>query len=269
MKNRPLVSVIVPIYNGEKYIASCLENIIAQTYKNLEIIVVDDGSTDQSSDIANKYPIKLISHDKNRGLSAARNTGIDAAKGDYIHFMDVDDGISNDYYLEMVKAIIETDSDIACGGTYHERNISKSQHFNKVKTYTRYKDKLRATYVGKWGYVWKYLFKTDYLKQNNFRFEEGRFIEDKLFSLPAVYHAKRLVVVPNATYYYYNRENSIMTSRDEEHKAKVMRDTEYAKTFLDDFSKKHRIKIPGVHSGRVVYYLKKKITWLRYKKQNP
>ena len=115
MKNN-LVSVIIPVYNGEKYIKNCLENVLSQTYKNLEIIVVDDGSTDRSAEIAAGYPVKIVAHERNSGLSAARNTGIDNAQGDYIHFMDVDDLLNTDFYKSMVEAIVSTGSDIACSG---------------------------------------------------------------------------------------------------------------------------------------------------------
>ncbi|WP_298653208.1 glycosyltransferase [uncultured Proteiniphilum sp.] len=265
MKDIPLVSVIIPVYNGEQYVESCLDNIMAQTYKNLDIIVVDDGSTDRSAAIARKYPVNLIRHEKNQGLSAARNTGIDAAKGEYIHFMDVDDGINTDYYKEMVKAITETGADIACGGMVNEKRRSKTQLFRKRKVYTSTQGKLKITYVGKWGYVWRYLFKRDFLKQYAFRFEEGRFIEDMIFSLSAMYHAKKLVVVPNTKYMYYNRENSIMNRRDEEHLKKRRQDWEHVKAFRNEFSAKYGIKLPGVHTGRIAYVIRKLVASIRYR----
>ena len=186
MTKEPLVSVIIPVYNGEKYVSSCLDNMMAQTYRKMEIIVVDDGSNDHSAEIARQYPVKLISHEKNRGLSSARNTGIDAAQGEYIHFMDVDDSINNDYYREMVEAITAMEADIACGGMVNEKHSYKTQRFKKRKVYVSPRDKMRVTYVGKWGYVWRYLFRIDFLRRYNLRFEEGRFIEDLIFSLLAV-----------------------------------------------------------------------------------
>lgn len=264
----PVVSVIIPVYNGEKYVESCIENVISQTYKNLEIIVVDDGSVDRSASIAMKYPVNLIHHEKNRGLSAARNTGIEAAKGEYIHFMDVDDAINSDYYMEMVKAITETGADIACGGMINEKRNSKTQLFKTKKVYTSIQNKLKITYVGKWGYVWRYLFRLNFLKENALRFEEGRFIEDMIFSLPAVYHANKVVVVPNTQYMYYNRENSIMNNRDEEHLKKRRQDWEYVKSFRDDFSSKYGVKLPGVHTGKIAYVFQKFISNIRYRNLN-
>ena len=121
MKNN-LVSVIVPVYNGEKYVATCLENLLNQTYNNLEIIVVDDGSMDKSAELAACYPVRIISHEHNKGLSAARNTGIDNATGDFIHFMDVDDLLNTDFYKKMVEAIVVTDADIACSSVINRKS---------------------------------------------------------------------------------------------------------------------------------------------------
>lgn len=268
MKKEPLVSVIIPVYNGEKYVASCLDNMMTQTYKKMEIIVIDDGSKDNSTKIICEYPVKLISHEKNRGLSAARNTGIDAAQGEYIHFMDVDDTINNDYYREMVEAITEADADIACGGMVNEKHYYKTQRFKKRKVYVSPRDKMRATYVGKWGYVWRYLFRTDFLRKYNLRFEEGRFIEDMIFSLLAVYHSNKLVVAPNTEYFYYHRENSIMNNKDEAHRKKKRQDKLHAVKLQHDFSKKNNIKIPGVNTSRIAYTMRKIFLSLS-KLQNP
>lgn len=257
MNNSKLISVIIPVFNGEKYVASCLDNMMNQTYKNLEIIVVDDGSVDDSAKIAHKYPVKLISHDKNRGLSAARNTGIDAASGDYIHFMDVDDAINNDYYKNMIDAIVSENADIACGGMVNEKYKYKTQRFKTKKVYSSTEAKMKATYVGKWGYVWRYLFKLDFLRTQNLRFEEGRFIEDLIFSIQAVFYSNKLVVVPGTEYYYYHRENSILTNKDKTHREKRRADKKHAKSEVLRFANSKNIKLPGVNSGRMSYLVRK------------
>lgn len=257
IKVAPLISVIIPVYNGAQYVKSCLDMMINQSYKNLEIIVVDDGSVDDSRLMTQGYPVKLIKHETNRGLSAARNTGIDAAQGEFIHFMDVDDAINSEYYTALVEAISETESDIACGGMINDKKNYKTWTFKKRKTLSATQEKLMATYVGKWGYVWRYLFRLDFLKQYNLRFEEGRFIEDLMFSLPAVYHSDKLVVVPGAEYFYYQRENSIMTRKDEEHRKKRREDHIHAKDFRNAFAKNHNLKIPGLDTGRAAYVLRK------------
>lgn len=263
MNEAPLVSVIIPVYNGAQYVKPCLEMMMSQSYKNLEIIVVNDGSEDNSAAMTAGYPVKLINHKKNRGLSAARNTGIDAATGEYVHFMDVDDAINVDYYKALVKAIVETESDIACGGMVNEKKSYKTRIYKKQETFVDTQGKLQATYVGKWGYVWRYLFSLRFLKQYSLRFEEGRFIEDLMFSLPAVYHASKLVVVPGAEYLYYQRENSIMTKKDAAHRKKRREDHNHAKAVRQAFVEKYNIKIPGLDTDRAAYLFRKlvKLIW--------
>lgn len=255
MRKAKSISVVIPVYNGASFIRQCLGQVVNQSCKDLEIIVVDDGSVDESAEIAKEFPVILIQHDKNRGLSAARNTGIDTAKGDFIHFMDVDDTINNDFYQNLLEAVRQTDVDIACSGMINKKFKHKTILFKKLQVYTSTRDKLKATYVGRWGYVWRYLFQVEFLKQHQLRFEEGRFIEDLMFTLPAVYFAKKLVVVPKAEYTYYERENSIMTKKDKAHQEKLNQDWLYAKSFMLSFGKKHNFKIPGVNTGRLEYLL--------------
>lgn len=257
MKEEALVSVIIPVYNGEKYVKACISMMLNQSYKNLEIIVVDDGSADNSASIAQEFPIKLIRHEQNQGLSAARNTGIDAAQGKYIHFMDVDDEINLDYYKALVEAITETGADVACSGMVNVARPQKAQRFKKRLVYTSAYDRLEATYVGKIGYVWRYLFNLDFLKANNLRFQEGRLMEDLMFSLPALYFANSLVVVPGAEYIYCHQPNSIMTTKDPEHAKKRRVDRQHAKDMMRKFAKDHQVEIPGVTTGKLRYIIKK------------
>ena len=116
MNNQPLLSVIIPVYKVEKYLRRCLDSIVNQTYKNLEIILVDDGSPDNSGKICDEYAqndkrIKVI-HQKNKGQGAARNTGIIAANGELITFVDSDDWIENNTYEIMVSKLLQYELDI-------------------------------------------------------------------------------------------------------------------------------------------------------------
>ncbi len=259
MTTQPLISVIIPVYNREKYIKSCLENIINQSYKNLEIIVVNDGSSDKSVEIINQYPVvKLVEHKENQGLSEARNTGIDNAKGKYIHFMDDDDAINSTFYENLVKASEETNADISASGMIHQKTKGKTQIFKKQKESVSLQEKLTATYVGKMGYVWRYLFKLDFLKKHNLRFLKGRLIEDLPFSFSAIYFANKVVTVPNTSYLYVFTPNSIVNTTNKKVREKRRLDRAFAQQFILTFAQQHgNFKIPGVNTGKLGYILRK------------
>ena len=112
----PLISVIIPVYNVEKYLRRCLDSVIAQTYQNLEIICVDDGSIDDSGKICDQYAVRdariKVIHQENQGLSAARNRGLDAAEGEYIAFVDSDDYILEDMYKKMLDKLLDYSVDL-------------------------------------------------------------------------------------------------------------------------------------------------------------
>ena len=260
MEDSKLISVIIPVYNGEKYLAQCIEIMLCQTYKNLEIIVIDDGSKDNSAKIAEQYPVQLIRFETNRGLAAARNAGMDAATGKYLHFMDVDDEINTEFYENMMTAAEDTNADVACSGIINEPKPHRTMLYKERKVYSTIDEKLKITNVAKWGFSVRYLFKVTFLKNHNLRFEEGRLIEDLPFSLPAVYFAGKLVVVPGAIYQYILRENSIMTKQDKDHRKKRHADRRHAMEFRHNFARKHQFKIPGVPTGQFSLFFVKWFT---------
>jgi glycosyltransferase involved in cell wall biosynthesis len=216
------ISVIIPVYNGERWVAQCIENMLGQSYKNLEVIVVDDGSTDGSAAIAAKYPVKLI-RQANGGVSAARNAGIDAATGEYIHFMDVDDLINIDYYERMVEAVLCTDADMAFGGMVHEATTRLTRSFSENWLATVPEDRFSITGVVHNGCCVRYIIRKSLLESTGLRFEVGRsHMEDILFSIKAVHLAGKVVTVPGTIYYYKDRSGSAMTNRNSEAKRKRM-----------------------------------------------
>ncbi len=264
MAHQPLISVVIPVYNREKYIKNCLDIITNQSYQNLEIIVVDDGSSDSSVDIIKQYPqVHLIQHSKNKGLATARNTGMDNATGKYIHFMDDDDEVNSTFYENLLKASEETDADMSCCSMVYQNIMSKSILFSERNVYTSMRDKYEITYVAKSGYVWRYLFKLEFLKNHNLRFEDGRLIEDLPFTFQAVYYANKVVTVPDAKYLYVFNPNSIINTKDKERAEKRENDSDYAEQFIRDFAKEHHFKIPGVHIGRTKYFFTKVQTGIK------
>lgn len=259
MENQPLVSVIIPVYNRETHIRQCLEIVSNQSYQNLEIITINDGSSDGSVDIIKEFAnVILIEHEQNQGLSSARNTGIDNATGKYIHFLDDDDQINLRFYERLVKAAEATNADMTACGYINQNDHCKTQLFTELQEHNTLQERLIATYVGKWGYVWRYLFKLDFIKEHNLRFEVGRLIEDLPFSFLAVYHANKLVTVPLAEYLYANTPNSIINTQDKQRKAKRNRDGAYAHNFVTQFALDHGgFKIPGVNTGKLAYVWRK------------
>ena len=144
------ISVIVPIYNVEQYLSQCLDSIINQTYTNLEIILINDGSTDNSEKICNQYklldPRIIVIHKTNGGLSDARNTGIKIATGDYISFVDADDFIDKNMYTILFQKINTTNADIIWYNHYNYQSSNESSIFVQEKQYLLPKDNYKFQY---------------------------------------------------------------------------------------------------------------------------
>ena len=173
----PKLSVIVSVYNTEKYIEKCLDSLLNQTYKNIEIVVINDCSTDNSLRILKKYAkkydnIKLLENKENKGLSYSRNIGLDNASGDYIGYIDSDDYIDSDYYEKMMKAIIKEKSDIVITDMkIVYENHSNPDHITKgcngdVTTLNIIKNGLAASACNK-------VFKKEIISK--YKFSEGKF----------------------------------------------------------------------------------------------
>lgn len=217
---KEMISVVVPIYNVEKYLAKCIESIIAQTYNNLEIILVDDGSTDNCGKICDDYAkkdqrIKVI-HKANGGLSDARNAGIEAAKGYYIGFVDSDDYINVNMYERLSNIIKTDDSKIAvCNFSlvYEEmrKNIFDNNDFSANYLLIDNKDKL-LKYSMKNNYdtftvAWNKLYLRELF--NDIRYPKGKIHEDVFTTYKLLYKAQKISYTKDAMYYYLQRETSI------------------------------------------------------------
>ncbi len=211
MKNK-LVSIIIPLYNNEKFIGKCLYSAINQLYENIEIIVVNDGSTDKSESIVKKYMkdddrIKLISKE-NTGVSDTRNIGLDNAHGEYICFSDADDILSKDYVSYMVSLIENTEGDIAsCNDMFGNFNTKQnSKIFTRVVTGKEAAISILC-YKVPIG-VYSKIFKSVFLKKNDIRFRTDLVIGEGFnFNMDAFQHANK-VIMSNKKIYYYRRNNS-------------------------------------------------------------
>lgn len=254
-----LISVIVPVFNGGVYIETCINHLMNQSYKEIEIIVVDDGSTDDSFDIASRFPVKIL-RQENKGVSAARNIGIANATGEYIHFMDVDDAINSDFYKSLLEAIVRHQADISCCGTIDENSKELTHFYKKSRAYEAIEKKLEVTYAGRLGYVWRYLFRAELIHVNGLKFHEGRVIEDLIFSMEALFFSKKLATAPNAIYTYIKADDAkkMCDLRKKEN------DAAYAREIRDGFARKHAFKIPGVNKGKLRYRLWRILNLIRH-----
>ena len=209
-----LVSIIIPVYKVEKYIDRCVTSIINQTYKNLEIILVDDGSPDNCGKICDDYAkmderIKVI-HKENGGLSDARNVGIESAKGNYISFVDSDDFIEKDMIELLLKEIEENNCDISICG-YYKTYIDKDEIIDNSKEIFIMNnieaiDKMNM--LGSYDVsAWGKLFNINLIKDT--RFPVGKLSEDWFVMYKIFYNASRICYNPNPKYHYVQRAGGI------------------------------------------------------------
>ena len=209
------ISIIVPVYNVEKYLSRCVDSILRQTYTHFECILIDDGSPDRCGRICDEYAERdkriVVIHQKNKGVSAARNAGLDVAKGEYVGFVDSDDYIAPEMFRRLVNAIEESNADISyCaiehikenGDRYTERTRIGTVESQLVFTIDLL---LKGGYVG--GVVWNKLFKQKTI--GDLRFEESTQIcEDALFTLSYCTKISSVIFVPEPLYHYYHRPGS-------------------------------------------------------------
>ena len=210
-----LISVIIPIYNVEKYLNQCIQSIVEQTYQNLEIILIDDGSTDKSSKICDVWSmnddrIKVI-HQKNHEAAKAKNQGIKNASGELIAFVDSDDCIKKDMYEKLYKLMKEKECDIVeCGyQCFKDRILQEESTLNRVEVcnseqaikYLMGDSKMKQV-------VWNKLYKKEVI--GDIRFPKGRYIDDEFWTYKILNNARRICVTNEKLYYYRQHASSIM-----------------------------------------------------------
>ncbi len=213
-----LISIIVPVYKVEEYIEKCIDSLLCQTYRNIEIVLVDDGSPDRCPQICDKYAqkdrrIKVI-HQKNGGLSVARNSGIEASNGNYIMFVDSDDYVEDIYVEQLYKEIVKSNSDIAlCNVNYvneHNKHISgiEFEIINEVWNFEEFWEQYYSQNTLLTVVAWNKIYKKDLFK--NQRYSVGKIHEDEFIIHHLVNSNVRVAVVPVKLYYYRRRKDSIM-----------------------------------------------------------
>ena len=212
-------SFIVPVYNTEKFLKKCLDSLVNQTYKDFEIIVVNDGSTDKSSNIISKYQKKykniIVTNKENEGLSMARNRGVQKSSGKYIIFVDSDDYVSNKLLEEVDKKIDDSDIlrfQIATEDEeYTKINEYHEEGFESMCGYDAFK------YLSSYHFVepaWCYVIRRDYYIKNKFSFKKDVYHEDFGLIPYVIYKARKVKSIDFIGYYYIQRNGSIMNNND-------------------------------------------------------
>ena len=213
-----LISIIVPVYNSELYINRCLDSLLKQTYKNIEIIIVDDGSKDNSlqliKDYANKDSRIKIYTQSNQGPSVARNTGLDNATGKYIMFVDADDFIDKNMVRYMVEGIKDDKNTLVlCDNS--EIWINKTDErklFDTDNNYINKVDVIRTIASGRAGLVCGKLFNKNIIKEHNIKFDkEIKMCEDQIFFLNISRYCDDFMYIPKSLYFYDRRNESSIT----------------------------------------------------------
>lgn len=237
------ISIIVPVYNSANFLERCITSLVNQTIQDTEIILINDGSTDNSLEICKKFAkidsrITVLSQE-NQGQSKARNAGIDIAKGDYIGFVDSDDWIDLDFYEKLYNAALENDADIAAAGIIRLNKKSKNFHlrFEKTEATNNADRKFELCDVPDKSYVINKIYKLKKLNKLNIRFEDGVIYEDVIFTPQVLYYTDELVTVPGTYYYYWRHANSTVKLRNK----KANNDSVYAHKKAAEFIKENNI----------------------------
>ncbi|MBO6253144.1 MAG: glycosyltransferase family 2 protein, partial [Bacteroidaceae bacterium] len=224
--NNPLISIVVPIYQIDRYIGICIESLLNQTYENLEIILVDDGSPDRCPEICDLYAskdarIKVI-HKENGGLVSARKAGLQASSGTYVGYVDGDDWVGQGFVESLYTAISTADADLAAGG-FSRDLFARTAHFTDKMPCGVYEgerlEDLRCKMIsfGKFfrigvsTYVWNKLFKRELLLKTQLPVDNAISIgEDAAVTYPAIMLANRIVITDTCAYHYRQREDSML-----------------------------------------------------------
>lgn len=227
MKN-PLVSVIMPVYNSQQYVKAAVNSIVNQTYKNIEILCVNDCSTDDSLSVLNELAsqdsrVKVIDSPVNVGAGEARNLAINVAKGEYITFVDADDTIEPDLYQRVIDEINKNNPDQVVWGLIEEHFDNSDKLIKTVPIISAYRFQDNEADIVKtvleleenslFGYQWNSFYRASVIKDNHIRFEKALFYEDYFFNLEFAKCMKTFSVIEYAGYHYFKRVNSSITHR--------------------------------------------------------
>lgn len=263
------ISIIVPIYNAEHTLTKCIESLILQKYKNLEIILINDNSTDNSHKICmefrNKYNfIKYINNIDNRGVSASRNIGLENATGDYVMFVDSDDWVDYNYCEYLLKELIKNDAQIAISGFWYHNEIKRIEPqlniFGKENTVDiKSKNDVIELY-SKWHFssLWNKIFIREIIENNNIRFDESISIsEDMRFGIEYVkcIDINKIIVINKSLYHYIHANHNSLWYKSMDQIDIIIKSIEMLFSLLDDQSKNNEFNISNFNTQLLYSYL--------------
>lgn len=252
------LSIIVPVYNVEKYLPKCLESLIKQTLKDIEIICVNDGSMDNSLAILKEFASKdsriRIIDNQHQGVAKTRNTGIEQSTGEYIGFVDSDDYIDIDFFEKLYNSATKSNSDIAIASILKHKNFFNiyNAKYTKEETAITIQDKIKLCEDKKhfFFYAWNKIYHSGFIKENNIKFSEGQIYEDVMFAIKALYYSNKIISVYGTKYHYIEHENSLTKYKDKT--GEKEHDLIKAYSELQEFCNSKNIEI----SERLNYYTK-------------
>lgn len=237
MEKRAIISVIVPVYNASQYLCECIESILSQSFRDFELILINDGSTDNSLSICKSYErqdgrITLISGE-NGGVSKARNRGLDAAKGEWITFADADDYFLDDALSTLYERAMQTGTDLVLANALKLKD-GKSRELHRLKNEVLPNAIMSIKHFALWGY----LFNADIIRKNRLRFIDGlAYSEDRIFIYQMARYCKTIAFCNKPIYVYRINETSACSSQDGVRKACHHLDAAF---HLDQFAQTYR-----------------------------
>ena len=254
--NKPLLTVIVPVFNTEKYLRKCLDSIVYQTYQNIEVLIIDDCSTDNSKSIVFEYQkehhnLKYYKNDNNMGVGYSRKFGAENAEGDYIAFIDSDDWIELNYYDKMIKTILEDKSDIAVSGVISEYNNYISAEPRYEINYHQVIDSSFALRIMAKYYMQNFyispnmnnrVYKKSLVVDNSICNDFSKQAQDNYSSFFAFLYASKVSLVPDIYYHYYQRSGSAVHSFSEEYINNYFNVLKHIKQTLKDINQLEKNK---------------------------
>lgn len=241
------VSVIVPVYNSEKYLERCLESLVNQTLKEIEIICIDDGSTDNSLQILNNYAEKytniIVLTQQHKKQGAARNLGMLQSTGEYIGFADSDDWVDLEYFEKLHTTAKKYDADISLATNIRIGNGKTKKRLNITDeiVYQSQEEKYNVCRHWKNECPTNKLYKRRLLQENSVHWPEEIWCEDKLFTTQAIYYANKIVTVPNINYYYYRNPKSTVNNKDRMHRQNLKTETNTARHTVIKFFREKQL----------------------------